>query len=68
MQVRVSPYVPKRQRVRLSETCPCSPEVLRDFNAWLLNMFGADDVVYFVGGTIVISPQTYEQLRREAGL
>jgi hypothetical protein len=44
-----------RPKIQLSEDCPVSPEFRREFNQWLLEMFGAKDVSLIRKNQILIS-------------
>lgn len=45
--------------------CGCSPNVLADFNAWLLERFGSHRNCLRVGGTIVMHPRTLHAIRQK---
>jgi len=55
------------QAIKLSSACPCSEDVRRDFNAWLLDMFGGFRPAIVMNDsaqTIYVSQRGAEYIKR----
>lgn len=61
--IEVEPDI--RPVLRIRDEVPCTPEVRREVNAWLLEMFGTQDHSPFARGQALMLAGRYAMLRKE---
>lgn len=66
-KVRMSPLVRPAAKVRLSLDCPCHDAFRREFDAWLKEFFGMEEVAYVAGNTLFVSPAVFALLKDACG-
>ena len=68
IKVVESSAIQELPKLALSDKCPCSERVRKEFNAWLLEQFGTYLPTYALGaGTIVMHPKHVAMLKERAG-
>lgn len=67
MNVITSTLLEPKQKLALGSNCPCSEHVRKEFNQWLLEMFGKEPAKALVlpTGEIAMAPSAAAKLKRE---